>query len=106
MEENGKKERSFRHEDYNTRRVFLRSYPLHRGFESEAEESKETGQEYKEEAVNVKTGKKPVKKIILAVIQWGEERVIVLRRVKHKIAMYLVGCMPVNIKASAALISI
>ncbi|KAL2478779.1 uncharacterized protein Fot_47793 [Forsythia ovata] len=109
MEENGMKARSFRYEDYNTRRVFLRSYPLQWGAESESEESKEAGQETKEEAVNaktVKTGKKPVKKIILAVIHWGEERVIVLRRVKDKINIYLVNCMPVNFKVPTALISI
>ncbi|CAI9764836.1 unnamed protein product [Fraxinus pennsylvanica] len=109
MEENRSKARSFRYEDYNTRRVFLRSYPLRWGSESEAEESKEEGQEYKEEAVNVKTvktGKKPVKKIILAVIQWGGERIILLRRVKDKITIYLVNCMPVNFKVPTALISI
>ena len=41
MEEDGMRARSFRYEDYNTRRVFLRSYPLHWGTESEAEESVE-----------------------------------------------------------------
>ncbi|CAA2976618.1 hypothetical protein CDL12_17613 [Olea europaea subsp. europaea] len=106
MDENGMKARSFRYEDYNTRRVFLRSYPLHWGSESEAEESKEEGQEYREAAVNVKTGKKPVKKIILAAIQWGGERVILLRTVKDKIAIYLVNCIPVNFKVPTALISI
>ncbi|KAL2461589.1 Uncharacterized protein Adt_45009 [Abeliophyllum distichum] len=109
MEENGMKARSFRYEDYNTRRVFLRSYPLQWGAVSESEVSKEAGQENKEEAVNiktVKTGKKPVKKIILAVIHWGEKRVIVLRRVKDKISIYLVNCLPVNFEVPTALISI
>lgn len=41
MEEDGMRAKSFRYEDYNTRRVFLRSYPLHWGTESEAEESVE-----------------------------------------------------------------
>lgn len=106
--------RSFRYEDYSTRRVFLRSYPLHWGSESEAEESKvepkagawEDSKEEPAKVINSANGKKPVKKIILAVIQWGEERVVVLRRVKHKITIYVVNCMPVTIRAPTALISV
>ncbi|KAG8391804.1 hypothetical protein BUALT_Bualt01G0225000 [Buddleja alternifolia] len=107
MEEDGMRARSFRYEDYNTRRVFLRSYPLQWSAESEAEESKE---DHKEEPVKVTAnrtnGKKPIKKIMLAVIEWGEERVVVLRKFKHKITIYVVNCVPVNFKAPTALISV
>ncbi|KAI3444577.1 hypothetical protein Pfo_001242 [Paulownia fortunei] len=112
MEEDGMRARSFRNEDYNTRRVFLRSYPLHWGAESEAEESIEAAAATKcskEEPAKVTkrtNGKKPIKKIILAVVHWGEERVLVFRRFKHKITIYVVNCMPVNFKPPTALISV
>ncbi|KAK4418658.1 hypothetical protein Salat_2278600 [Sesamum alatum] len=109
MEEDGMRARSFRYEDYNTRRVFLRSYPLHWGPDSEAEQSREAAaaaEDRKDEpAATAANGKKPIKKIILAVIQWGEERVLVFRKFKHKITIYVVNCMPVNFKPPTALIS-
>lgn len=106
--------RSFRYEDYNTRRVFLRSYPLHWGTESEAEESIEaaaaaaakSSKEEPAKVTNRTNGKKPIKKIILAVVHWGEERILVFRRFKHKITIYVVNCVPVNFKVPTALISV
>lgn len=107
--------RSFRYEDYNARRVFLRSYPLHWGTESEAEESADSAAaaaakySSKEEAAKVRNrtnGKKPIKKIILAVVQWGGEKILVLRRIKHKITIYVVNCVPLNFKLPTPLISI
>ncbi|PIN09800.1 hypothetical protein CDL12_17613 [Handroanthus impetiginosus] len=109
MEEDGMRARSFRYEDYNTRRVFLRSYPLHWGSESEVEESIEAAEKSKEEPVKVMNrtnGKKPIRKMILAVVHWGEERILVFRRFKHKITIYVVNCVPVHFKVPTALISV
>ncbi|KAL0428899.1 UNVERIFIED_CONTAM: hypothetical protein Sradi_0515900 [Sesamum radiatum] len=109
MEEDGMRARSFRYEDYSTRRVFLRSYPLHWGADSQVEESREaaaaTAEDRKVEPARAAKGKKPIKKIILAVIQWGEERVLVFRKFNHKIMIYVVNCVPVHFKPPTALIS-
>ncbi|KAJ4710866.1 1,3-beta-glucan synthase component bgs4 [Melia azedarach] len=98
MEENGMRKRSFRCEDYNNRRVFLRSYPLH--WEGEDKENDE-------ETVVTKrnTKKKPIKKIILSMFHWGEGKVLVLRRFKHKFTIYIIACIPVGFKSPTALIS-
>ncbi|KAL8495311.1 hypothetical protein ACS0TY_019459 [Phlomoides rotata] len=106
--EDGMRARSFRYEDYNTRRVFLRSYPLHWGAESEAEESaaSEAAAKYNSKEEPGKVGKKPIKKIILAVVHWGGERILVFRRIKHKITIYVVNCVPMNFKVPTGLISI
>lgn len=117
MEEDGVRARSFRYEDYNTRRAFLRSYPLHWGQDSEAEESKEvggsntTGKSYYKKEPSKGTarrtnGKKPIAKIVFAVIQWSEERAVVFKRFKHKITVYVVSCVPMSLKAPTALISV
>lgn len=53
-----------------------------------------------------RSGKKPMKKVFLAVIQWGEEKVFVLRRFKDKVAVYVVACIPIRFKATTALISL
>lgn len=102
VEENVMRTRSFRYEDYNNRRVFLRSYPLHWGGESE--ESNE------EEAVKVTSNKsfekkKPIKQIILSVFHWGGGKVLVLRRFKHKFTIYIIACVSVGFKSPTALIS-
>lgn len=63
-EENEMRARSFRYEDYNNRRVFLRSYPLHWGGEGDEEsENHENPQFEKEE--NEK--KKLVKKLFVSI---------------------------------------
>ncbi|KAJ0037429.1 hypothetical protein Pint_23701 [Pistacia integerrima] len=104
MEENKMRTRSFRHEDYNNRRVFLRSYPLQWGSESE-ENNEETSK-----VTNESTEKKPIKKtplkdIILSVFHWGGGKVLVLRRFKHKFTIYIIACVPVRLKSPTALIS-
>ncbi|KAK9277132.1 hypothetical protein L1049_006671 [Liquidambar formosana] len=99
MEENEMRARSFRYEDYNNRRVFLRSYPLHWGGEDE---------ENKDEMVGISKEsdrKKHVKKIILSVFHWGGGKVLILKRFKHKIAFYVIACLPVGFKPPTALIS-
>ncbi|KAF5746455.1 hypothetical protein HS088_TW06G00626 [Tripterygium wilfordii] len=100
LEENGMRARSFRYEDYNNRRVFLRSYPLHWG---ESEEEKE------EMVIHTttmsSTEKKPIKKIILSVVHWGGGKVVVLRRFRHKVSVYVIACIPVGLKSRIALLS-
>ncbi|GFP87843.1 hypothetical protein PHJA_000928000 [Phtheirospermum japonicum] len=95
MEEDGMRARSFRDEDYDTRRVFLRSYPLHWDPQSETEESfdRECGKKEPVRVANRTNGRKIVNKTIL-----------VFRRVKRKITIFIVNCVPVSLKAPTALI--
>ncbi|KAJ6430304.1 hypothetical protein OIU84_021663 [Salix udensis] len=81
MEENGAKTRSlrFEFEGYNNRRVFLRSYPLHFGAEDENTNEEMVG------TTNKDTEKKPIRRMFLVVVQWGEGKVLVLRKFKHKL---------------------
>jgi hypothetical protein len=67
--EHGLKMRSVHHEDYNNRRVFLRSYPLHCGA------ADETITEEMVSATNKNTENKPMKRI-----NWNEGKVLVLRK--------------------------
>lgn len=89
MEGDGmRRNRSFRDENYNNRRAFLRSYPLHWGEEDEND---------KEDTVRIadkSNQKKPKKKIILSVYYWGGEKVLLLRRLKHKLTIYVIACIP------------
>ncbi|KAJ7957589.1 1,3-beta-glucan synthase component bgs4 [Quillaja saponaria] len=89
--------KSFRDEDYNNRRVFLRSYPLNWGEDQDKEEVIRAMERSKR--------KKPLKKIILSVIQWSEGKVLVLRRFKDKIVINVIACFPVAFKHPTALIS-
>ncbi|XVF02719.1 hypothetical protein REPUB_Repub04eG0198500 [Reevesia pubescens] len=82
--------RSFRYEDYNNRRVFLHSYPLHWG------EDEETVSVTKESSTG--KNKKPVKKIILSVCNWSGEKVVILRRFKDKLTVYVFSCIPIRFK--------
>ncbi|XWS69223.1 hypothetical protein CRYUN_Cryun04dG0160900 [Craigia yunnanensis] len=79
---------SFRYEDYNNRRVFLRSYPLHWG------EDEETVTVTKK---NI-TGKKPIKKIIQSAFHWSGEKVVILRRFKDMLTVYVISCIPIRFK--------
>lgn len=97
--EDGMRTWSFRYEDYNNRRAFLRSYPLHWG---EDEDNQETVAVTKE---NI-TAKKPTKKIILAACHWSGEKVVVLRRFKHRLTAYIMACISIHYKSSTALISV
>lgn len=99
------KSSSFRYEDYNNRRAFLRSYPLFWGGEDEngEEEGKESVKV--EAAKETNSKKKNMKKFILAMFQWGGERVVIFRRFKHKVTLYVITCLPVGLKAPTHLIS-
>ncbi|KAB2090680.1 hypothetical protein ERO13_A03G127200v2 [Gossypium hirsutum] len=88
----GTRSRSFRYEDYNNRRAFLRSYPLQWG-EDEDEQERVTAT--KESS----TRKKPIKKFMLSVYHWSGEKVVVLRRFKDKLAVYVVACLPIRFKS-------
>lgn len=100
------KSRSFRYEDYNNRRAFLRSYPLYWGGEDENVNKENAKDEEVVAAANETISTKHIKKIILAVLHWGGERAIIFRRFKHKVTLYVITCLPVGLKSPTALISI
>ena len=123
--------RSFRNEDYNKRRVFLRSYPLDWG--ETDDESKDEGQTHRitrdrgkteritkdkgnTERINRDKGKtegitkecdekRPISKKVIAVLKWGGGKILILRRFRHNIVVYVVTCLPIRFKAPTALIS-
>lgn len=110
LEKNGMRTRSFRDEDYNNRRAFLRSYPLNWELgEGDDHHQNEEGSKSKSntsnECRNNSSRKKPIKKIILSVFHWGGEKVLVLRRFKHKVTIYVISCIPLGFKPPPALIS-
>ncbi|KAB1212996.1 hypothetical protein CJ030_MR5G025807 [Morella rubra] len=92
IQEDGLRTRSFRNEDYNNRRVFLRSYPLQWGGDDEHIE------EDIERITDGSSQKKFMKKIILSVFFWGGERVLLLRRLKHKLTTCVISCIPAGFK--------
>ncbi|KAK1381605.1 hypothetical protein POM88_028349 [Heracleum sosnowskyi] len=102
LDEKDPRERSFRNEDYNIRRVFLRSYPLQWGGDDEEVKIEENKKE--STRVRMSRGGK-VKKMILAVVHCGEDRSLVLSRFKDKINFYLVACFHVSFKTTTPLIS-
>lgn len=86
------KTRSFRYEDYNTRRVFLRSYPLQWENDDCDEEAAIVDEE---EMVKLS-----LKSRFIAIFHWGEDKVILLKKIKNKVAFYLVSCQPFSFKSS------
>lgn len=123
-EEDGKRARSFRDEDYDTRRVFLRSYPLYvevnrKGSEDDEDDvnhlaivvygstddaekiqEKEIKENGKEEFVKIlKVKKKKINNVIKSrvyrVLRWGERKVLHINKFsKHKLSFCLVACHP------------
>ncbi|KAJ0678556.1 hypothetical protein HanOQP8_Chr12g0449271 [Helianthus annuus] len=71
--------KSFRDEDYNTRRAFLTSYPLHFDKEEDHQETQAhtpaTTQSYR-----VDTGEKKKEKMKNIIVEWAGGRAMVLRR--------------------------
>ncbi|KAL9364145.1 hypothetical protein Peur_042018 [Populus x canadensis] len=94
------KTRSHRFEDYNNRGVFLRSYPLPFGAEDEKPNDEKVS------ATNKDTERKPIRMMFLAVIHWGEGKVLILRKFKHKLQLYIIACMPISFNPPTALVSI
>uniref|UniRef100_A0A0E0LB60 Uncharacterized protein n=1 Tax=Oryza punctata TaxID=4537 RepID=A0A0E0LB60_ORYPU len=100
--------RSFRYEDYSTRRVFLRSYPLQWDWSpSPAPEEKQqqvqgvvAGGDGEEDEYggggggggDERGGRRWRRQVAVAVVEWGEEKLLLLRRVKKRLALYLIGC--------------
>lgn len=86
--------RSFRYEDYSTRRVFLRSYPLQ--WESPAPGGGDEKQGEAEDDEDRYDGggrdRRWKRQVVVAVVEWGEDKLLLLRRVKKRLALYLIGC--------------
>lgn len=115
--ETAMRSRSFRNEDYNARRVFLRSYPLQWGDDEEEKEAAAAGAtggggekkvreettvttKAKECAAETSEGMKScMKKIVMAAFQWRGEKGLMLRKFRHKFTLYFVTCIPVGFKA-------
>lgn len=107
--EDGVKMKSFRDEDMETRRIFLRSYPL-RWDEEEEEDEEGEGESSREEAVSRKKQqyfkvKFFMKKNLITVLHWGEGKLLLLKKMKNKVAFYLVACHPFGLKTSTKFIT-
>ncbi|KAF3431067.1 hypothetical protein FNV43_RR25797 [Rhamnella rubrinervis] len=109
-EGNGLRTRSFRYEDYNNRRVFLRSYPLQWGGEEEEDNNNEENEEERKGVTNEESNynrkKKPIKKMIMPIIHWGGGKVLILRRFKHKFTIHFIACISLGFKPPTSLISV
>lgn len=111
--------RSFRDENYNNRRAFWRSYPLHWGEDEYSKEdtarvadnSNQKKDEYKKEETTTVTvedqsdQKKPKKKIFLSVFYWGGKKILLFRRLKHQLEIHFIACIPNGFKKPTVLIS-
>ncbi|KAL6284440.1 hypothetical protein ACE6H2_015369 [Prunus campanulata] len=114
-EENmGTRTRSFRYEDYNNRRVFLRSYPLDWELGEGDQNDKEDGGDGSTDEMRrskrsnkdcSSRSKKHLRKIILSLYHWGGGKILVFRRFKHKLTIHVISCIPVGLKPPTALIS-
>ncbi|KAJ4966060.1 hypothetical protein NE237_017909 [Protea cynaroides] len=107
-EEDEKRARSFRDEDYNNRRVFLRSYPLHWAEDQINNDNVDEEVETNQGILNVsKSGKMTaLKKKVLYVVRWSEGKVLIFKKLKNKVAFYLVTCHPFGLKHSSSLLSV
>ena len=78
--------RSFRYEDYSTRRVFLRSYPLQWDWSPVPDDDEKHGLGG--------GGGRGCKRLQLVevVVEWGEDKLLLLRRAKKRLTLYLLGC--------------
>ena len=96
-EEEGMRVRSFRDESYSSRRIFLRSYPL---------QWEENEEEQEAEHDDGEVTKLSLKGKFIAVFHWGEDKVFLLRKIKNKVALYLVSCKPFGFKSSKKMITV
>lgn len=55
--------------------------------------------------MKLKKKKEVLKKIMVAIVEWGDERFVVIKRIKHKVSIYVVACFPIAFKPPKALIS-
>ncbi|KAI4975322.1 hypothetical protein ZWY2020_048929 [Hordeum vulgare] len=86
--------RSFRYEDYSTRRVFLRSYPLQWDSPAPGGEAgqAEDDEDHRYDDDGGRRDRRWKRQVVVAVVEWGEEKLLLLRRVKKRLALYLIGC--------------
>lgn len=103
------KMKSFRDEDMETRRIFLRSYPL-RWDEEDEEEEEEEGESPQEEVVSRNKQqyfkvKSLMKRNLITVLHWGEGKLLLLKKMKSKVVFYLVACQPFGFKTSTKFIT-
>jgi len=88
--------RSFRYEDYSTRRVFLRSYPLQWDWSPvpDDDEKHGLGGGAADAPVGSGGGGRGCKRLQLVevVVEWGEDKLLLLRRAKKRLTLYLLGC--------------
>ena len=97
--------RSFRYEDYSTRRVFLRSYPLQWDWSpaQDDDEKDSLSPAHAEAAAGNRAdhadddecygcSKRWKRQVVAAVTKWGEDKLLLLRRAKKRLALYLIGC--------------
>lgn len=94
------KRRSFRDEAMANRRVFLRSYPLL----WEEEEEREGREEGESERVSQSIkrywkAKSLLKGSCSTLLQWGEEKLQLLRKAKKDVAFYIFACNPFGFKS-------
>jgi hypothetical protein len=93
--------RSFRYEDYSTRRVFLRSYPLQWDWSPAPDEDEKHTLAGTTEAAVVGDGggdercgggRGWKRQVVEVVVEWGEDKLLLLRRAKKRLALLLLGC--------------
>jgi len=97
--------RSFRYEDYSTRRVFLRSYPLQWDWSPAQDDDEKDGLSpaHTEAAAGNRAdhadgdeccggSRRWKRQVVAAVTEWGEDKLLLLRRAKKRLALYLIGC--------------
>ncbi|KAG0514213.1 hypothetical protein BDA96_10G171200 [Sorghum bicolor] len=100
--------RSFRYEDYSTRRVFLRSYPLQWDWspaQDDDDDDDKDGLSHAEAAAGNRAdhadgdeccggagSRRWKRQVVAAVTEWGEDKLLLLRRAKKRLALYLIGC--------------
>ncbi|CAL5047625.1 unnamed protein product [Urochloa decumbens] len=94
--------RSFRYEDYSTRRVFLRSYPLQWDWSPAPEDDEKHGlaggatdeaaRDGNDGDERCGGGRGWKRQVVEVVVEWGEDKLLLLRRAKKRLALYLLGC--------------
>lgn len=84
--------RSFRYEDYSTRRVFLRSYPLQWDWSPAPDDDEKHGAEAAGNSSDDERCRGWKRQVVEVVVEWGEDKLLLLRRAKKRLALYLVGC--------------
>ncbi|WOL17167.1 hypothetical protein Cni_G25956 [Canna indica] len=92
--EDGLRTRSFRDEDHNYRRIFLRSYPLQWGDENGEDEKK------------AQKRSSSVKSRLTALFQLSDSTVILLKRLKKKVVFYSTSCHTFGFKSSNKVLSV